>query len=38
MHSRIFKVQSDLSKNFERLREADYYDNGFLSSVGDYVS
>lgn len=38
MHSRIFKVQSDLSKNFERLREEDYYDNGFLSSVGDYVS
>lgn len=37
-HSRIFKVQSDLSKNFERLREEDYYDNGFLSSVGDYVS
>ena len=38
MHSRIFKVQSDLSKNFERLREEDYYDNGFLNSVGDYVS
>lgn len=38
MHSRIFKVQSDLSKDFERLREEDYYDNGFLNSVGDYVS
>ena len=38
MHSRIFKVQSDLSKEFERLREYDYYDNGFLNSVGDYVS
>ena len=38
MHSRIFKVQSDLSKEFERLREEDYYDNGFLNSVGDYVS
>ena len=38
MHSRIFKVQSDLSKDFERLREGDYYDNGFLDSVGDYVS
>ena len=37
-HSRIFKVQSDLSKDFERLREEDYYDNGFLDSVGDYVS
>lgn len=38
MHSRIFKVQSDLSKDFQRLREYDYYDNGFLNSVGDYVS
>lgn len=38
MHSRIFKVQSDLSKDFERLREGDYYDNGFLDSVGDYVN
>ena len=38
MHSRIFKVQSDLSKDFQRLREEDYYDNGFLNSVGDYVS
>ena len=38
MHSRIFKVQSDLSKEFQRLREYDYYDNGFLNSVGDYVS
>lgn len=38
MHSRIFKVQSDLSKDFERLREEDYYDNGFLDSVGDYVN
>lgn len=38
MHSRIFKVQSDLSKDFERLREEDYYDNGFLNSVGDYVN
>ena len=38
MHSRIFKVQSDLSKDFERLREADYYDNGFLDSVRDYVN
>ena len=38
MHSRIFKVQSDLSRDFERLREEDYYDNGFLNSVGDYVS
>lgn len=37
-HSRIFKVQSDLSKEFHRLREYDYYDNGFLNSVGDYVS
>ena len=37
-HSRIFKVQSDLNREFHRLREADYYDNGFLSSVGDYVS
>ena len=38
MHSRIFKVQSDLSQDFERLREEDYYDNGFLNSVGDYVN
>ena len=37
-HSRIFKVQSNLKENFEKLREADYYDNGFLNSVGDYVS
>lgn len=37
-HSRIFKVQSNLSEDFERLREYDYYDNGFLNSVGDYVS
>lgn len=37
-HSRIFKVQSDLRKEFQRLREYDYYDNGFLNSVGDYVS
>lgn len=38
MHSRIFKVQSDLTKEVQRLREEDYYDNGFLDSVGDYVS
>lgn len=38
MHSRIFKVQSDLTKEVQRLREEDYYDNGFLDSVGDYVT
>ena len=37
-HSRIFKVQSNLKEEFRRLREEDYYDNGFLNSVGDYVS
>lgn len=38
MHSRIFKVQPNLKEEFKRLREEDYYDNGFLDSVGDYVS
>ncbi len=38
MHSRIFKVQPNLKEEFNRLREEDYYDNGFLDSVGDYVS
>lgn len=38
MHSRIFKVQPRLEREFKRLREREYYDNGFLSSVGDYVS
>ena len=38
MHSRIFKVQPNLKEEFERLREGDYYDNGFLDSVGDYVT
>ena len=36
-HSRIFKLQGNLHKDFERIREEDYYDNGFLDSVGDYV-
>ncbi len=38
MHSRIFKVQPDLKAEFKKLREEEYYDNGFLDSVGDYVS
>lgn len=37
-HSRIFKVQPNLKEDFRRLREEDYYNNGFLNSVGDYVS
>ena len=38
MHSRIFKLQENLTAEFDPIREWDYEDNGFLSSVGDYVS
>lgn len=38
MHSRIFKVQPNLNKDFELIREYDYEDNGFLDTVGDWVS
>ena len=38
MHSRIFKLQENLTAEFDPIREWDYEDNGFLGSVGDYVS
>ncbi len=38
MHNTIYKVQTDLTKDYERIREEDYYDNGFLDHIGDYVS
>ncbi len=37
MYGTIFKVQKDLTKDFERIREEDYYDNGFLGHIGDFV-
>jgi len=38
MHDTIYKVQTDLTKEYERIREEDYYDNGFLDHIGNYVS
>lgn len=38
MHSTIFKLQPDLTAEFDPIREWDYEDNGFLNTVGDYVS
>jgi hypothetical protein len=38
MHDRIYKVQTNLTKDYERIREEDYYDNGFLDHIGDYVN
>ena len=37
MYGTIYKVQRDLTKDFERIREEDYYDNGFLNHIGDFV-
>lgn len=37
MYGTIFKVQRDLTKDFERIREEEYYDNGFLGHIGDFV-
>lgn len=38
MHSRIYKLQENLIADFEPIREWDYEDNGFLDTIGDYVS
>lgn len=38
MHDRIYKVQTNLTKDYERIREEDYFDNGFLDHIGDYVN
>lgn len=38
MHSTIYKLQPDLTAEFDPIREWDYEDNGFLNAVGDYVS
>lgn len=38
MHSTIYKLQPDLTVEFDPIREWDYEDNGFLDKVGDYVS
>lgn len=37
MHSTIYKLQPDLTVEFDPIREWDYEDNGFLNAVGDYV-
>lgn len=37
MHSRIFKLQENLTAEFNPIREWDYEDNGFLNTIGDYV-
>lgn len=38
MHSTIYKLQPNLTVEFDPIREWDYEDNGFLNAVGDYVS
>lgn len=38
MHSNIFKLQPDLNKEYDLLREEEYYDNGFLDNIADYVN
>jgi len=38
MHSTIYKLQPDLTVDFDPIREWDYEDNGFINTVGDYVN
>lgn len=38
MHSRIYKIQPDFAKPFEKIEEDTFYDNGFLDGNHDYVS
>ena len=38
MHSRIYKIQPDFAKPFEKIEEDTFYDNGFLDGYHDYVS
>lgn len=36
-HSRIFKIQYDLTEEFEQIKEYDFYDNGFIDGYHDGV-
>lgn len=38
MHSRIFKLQNDLTQDFEAINEIDFEENGFLDGFHDYVA
>lgn len=37
MHSRVFKLQSDFTKEFCQIKEGDYEENGFVGGIADYV-
>ena len=38
MHSRIIELSKKPIKKGERIRESDYYDNGFIGNIANYVS
>ena len=38
MHSRIYKLQENLTAEFEPIREWDYESNGFIDVIGDWVT
>jgi hypothetical protein len=38
MHSRIIELSQEPIKVDDRICESDYYDNGFISSIADYVT
>ena len=37
-HSRIFKIQDDLTAPYEEISEDDYQENGFIDGFHDYVA
>lgn len=38
MHSRIFQISREPISKDEYISEADFYDNGFIGNIADYVS
>lgn len=38
MHSRIFKIQTDLTEPYEKIRESVFENNGFIDGYHDYVA
>ena len=38
MHSRIIELSTEPICVDERICESDYYDNGFIGAIADYVS
>ena len=38
MHSRIFKIQTDLTEPYEEIRESVFENNGFIDGYHDYVA